>query len=139
MKVDALNKNHAKYLSAYIKYVQKTIYTSTEEEKEGKFKEINDLLVNVVRFANKFKEESTKEEEINEWCYMIPNLMLYSSVGFLIGIKNKVNSELVNDAIDGLFEGTVKMTAKTSEILEKLNNGDKLEGLLEKYIENVNN
>ena len=92
MKVDALNKNHAKYLSAYIIYVQKTIYDSTEEEKEGKFKEINDLLVNVVRFANKFKEESTKEEEINEWCYMIPNLMLYSSVGFLIGIKNKTNS-----------------------------------------------
>ena len=133
MKVEGLNKNHAKYLGKYIKCVQKIIYKATEHAPEGKFNEVNDLLTNVVRFANKFKEHSSKEAEINEWCYMIPNLMLYSSVGFLIGIKDKDSSPIINEAIDELFETTVTMTSMTTNILEDLEDVGELKKILSEY------
>lgn len=139
MKVDALNKKHAKYLNRYIKCVQGIMYSSTEGVAEGKFNEINDLLTNVVRFANKFKENAISKEELSEWCYMIPNLMLYSSVGFLIGIKTKKNKEDINNSIEELFDKTLSMTSKTSEILDTMKTLGELDEILDKYIEDANN
>tara|TARA_R110002020_G_scaffold345467_2_gene559443 strand:+ start:2266 stop:2685 length:420 start_codon:yes stop_codon:yes gene_type:complete len=139
VKVDALNKEHAKYLNKYIKYVQGIMYNATDFASEGKYNEIHDLLGNVVRFANEFKTNIAKKEELNEWCYMIPNLMLYSSVGFLIGIKNRDSKHLIDKAIDELFNKTVTMTSVTSGILEDLDELGKLNGILEKHIEDVNN
>ena len=89
MKIDALNEKHAGYLKNYIKNIQEIMFEATERAHVGKFKEINELLSNVVRYSNKFKEYTKNPKEINEWCYMIPNLMMYASTGFLIGIKSK--------------------------------------------------
>tara|TARA_R110000824_G_scaffold397267_3_gene599861 strand:+ start:6304 stop:6723 length:420 start_codon:yes stop_codon:yes gene_type:complete len=139
MKVDALNKEHAKYLNKYIKYVQGIMYNATDLANEGKYNEIHDLLGNVVRFANEFKTNIGKKEELSEWCYMIPNLMLYSSVGFLIGIKTRESKHLIDKAIDDLFKKTVTMTSVTSGIIEDLDELGKLNGILEKHIEDVNN
>jgi len=133
MKVDGLNKKHAKYLGNYIKQVQKLIYSATENAPEGKFNEVNDLLANVVRFSNKFREHANKESEINEWCYMIPNLMLYSTVGFLIGIKNKENRDIINEVVEDMFDKTVKMTTMTTTILDELEQVGELEEILSKY------
>ena len=55
MKVGALNKEHAKYLNKYIKYVQGVMYKATEFADAGKYNEIHDLLDNVIRFANQFQ------------------------------------------------------------------------------------
>ena len=137
MKIDALNKKHARYLNSYIKCVQGIMYSSTEEAAEGKFNEINDLLTNVVRFSNKFKENARNKEELSEWCYMIPNLMLYSSVGFLIGIKTKKNKEDINNSIEALFEKTLSMTSKTSEILDTMQTLGELDEILDKYIKDT--
>ena len=137
MRVDALNKKHARYLNKYIKCVQGIMYSSTEGVEVGKFNEINDLLLKVVRFANQFKENARNKEELSEWCYMIPNLMLYSSVGFLIGIKTKKVKEEINNAIEQLFEKTLTMTSKTSEILDTMKALGELDEILDKYIKDT--
>ena len=59
------------------------------------------------------------KEELSEWCYMIPNLMLYSSVGFFNWNKNKEKQRrIINNSIEELFEKTLSMTSKTSKYLE---------------------
>ena len=130
MKIEAINKKHASYLKDYIKDIQEIMFDATENANTGKFSEINDLLSNVVRYSNKFKEYTKNTQEINEWCYMIPNLMMYASTGFLIGIKNNDNSEDVEQAIDRLFENTVKITSETNKMLDKLEAIGELEDLL---------
>jgi hypothetical protein len=130
MKIEAINKKHASYLKEYIKDIQEIMFDATENANTGKFSEINNLLSNVVRYSNKFKEYTNNPQEINEWCYMIPNLMMYASTGFLIGIKNNDNSEDVEQAIDRLFENTVKMTSETNKMLDKLEAIGELEDLL---------
>lgn len=133
MKIDAINKKHAGVLKNYIKDIQYIMFEATENANVGKFSEINDLLSNVVRYSNKFKEYTKNPKEINEWCYMIPNLMMYASTGFLIGIRSKENTEDVNDAIDRLFETTVTITATTNKMLDEL----EAIGELEKMLTNI--
>ena len=130
MKVDAINKQHAGYLKDYIKGVQEIMFDATERANVGKFSEINELLSNVVRYSNRFKEYTNNSTEMNEWCYMIPNLMMYASTGFLIGVKSKENTEDVNIAIDRLFNTTVKITAATNKMLDELEAIGELEDLL---------
>lgn len=130
MKIEAINNKHAGYLKNYIKDIQEIMFDATENANTGKFTEINDLLSNVVRYSNKFKEYTNNPQDINEWCYMIPNLMMYASTGFLIGIKNDDNSEDVEQAIDRLFENTVKITSDTNKMLDKLEAIGELEDLL---------
>tara|TARA_R110000751_G_scaffold202428_4_gene307015 strand:+ start:24 stop:434 length:411 start_codon:yes stop_codon:yes gene_type:complete len=130
MKIEAINNKHAGYLKDYIRDIQEIMFDATETAEAGKFAEINELLANVVRYSNKFKEYTNNPQEINEWCYMIPNLMMYASTGFLIGIKNNDNSDDVNTAVDKLFENTVKITAETNKMLDKLEAIGELEDLL---------
>lgn len=134
MKVDAINKQHAGYLKDYIKGVQEIMFDATERANIGKFSEINKLLSNVVRYSNRFKEYTNNSTEMNEWCYMIPNLMMYASTGFLIGVKSKENTEDVNIAIDRLFNTTVKITSATTKMLDELDAIGELEGLLTNLI-----
>lgn len=133
MKIDAINKKHAGVLKNYIKDIQCIMFEATENANVGKFSEINDLLSNVVRYSNKFKEYTKNPKEINEWCYMIPNLMMYASTGFLIGIRSDENTEDVNEAIDKLFETTVTITATTNKMLDEL----EAIGELEKMLTNI--
>lgn len=134
MKIDAINKKHAGILKVYIKNIQEIMFQATEKAQIGKFAEINELLSNVVRYSNKFKEYTNNSTEINEWCYMIPNLMMYASTGFLIGIRNTENGEDVNDAIDGLFDKTVKITSETNKLMDELDAIGELEELMNNLI-----
>ena len=68
---------------------------------------------------------------------MIPNLLLYSSVGFLIGIISRESREVIDSAIDDLFDKTVKMTSLTSGILEEFDDLGRINKILKKHIEDV--
>ena len=136
MKIEAINKKHARFLEVYIKNIQEIMFDATERTQVGKFAEINALLSNVVRYSKKFKEYTNSPQEINEWCYMIPNLMMYASTGFLIGIKSKENTEDVDEAIDRLFEKTVKITSDTSKLLDELDAVGELEDILTNLMKN---
>tara|TARA_R100000655_G_C2993474_1_gene193392 strand:- start:522 stop:941 length:420 start_codon:yes stop_codon:yes gene_type:complete len=139
MKIEAINKKHAGYLQVYIKDIQRIMFNATENAKVGKFSEINELLSNVVRYSNKFKEYTNNESQLNEWCYMIPNLMMYASTGFLIGIRSKNNDDDVNLAIDKLFERTVRITSDTHTLLDELEAIGELEKMLTIFEESKSN
>ena len=51
---------------------------------------------------------------------MSPNLMLYSCMGFLTGIKNKYNDDKIDYLSEILFEKTIEVVERTSAIIENL-------------------
>jgi len=55
-----------------------------------------------------------------EWVFMSPNLMLYSCMGFLTGIKNKYNDDKIDYLSEILFEKTIEVVERTSAIIENL-------------------
>jgi len=52
---------------------------------------------------------------------MTPNLILYSCIGFLSGIRNKENGELMDRLSEELFEITIDVIGETTDILEDIN------------------
>ena len=51
---------------------------------------------------------------------MTPNLMLYATIGFLSGVKNDENSDLIDELSEDLFETTVDFVGETTDILEDI-------------------
>ena len=51
---------------------------------------------------------------------MSPNLMLYSCMGFLNGLKNKYNEERIEHLSEILFQKTIDVVEKTANIVENM-------------------
>ena len=127
MKLSSLNIKHAKLLDKYIKYLQGIAYEATEFSSHKKFEEFNEILYNIANYTNAFKKIVKNSNRVGEWVYMPPNLMLYASMGFLTGIKNKTNKKLIDELSEDLFEKTVDFVGETADILDDIKEKDEIE------------
>ena len=127
MKLSSLNIKHAKLLDKYIKYLQGIAYEATEFSSHKKFEEFNEILYNIANYTNAFKKIVKNSNRVGEWVYMPPNLMLYASMGFLTGIKNKTNKKLIDYISEDLFEKTVDFVGETADILDDIKEKDEIE------------
>ena len=120
MEVSSLNEKHEKILHKYMKFVQGTVYSATEEYNSAKFLEFNDIIDNIIKYTNSFNSILTSASRRTEWAYMTPNLLLYATIGFLAGVKTDKNSELIDELSEDLFETTVDFVGETTDILESI-------------------
>jgi hypothetical protein len=51
---------------------------------------------------------------------MTPNLILYATIGFLAGVRNDENSDLIDELSEDLFDTTVDFVGETTDILEDI-------------------
>ena len=51
---------------------------------------------------------------------MIPNLTLYSAMGFFVGVKNKRNSHYIDSLSEELFERTLSVVSDTTDLLYEI-------------------
>jgi len=120
MNVSSLNEKHEEILHKYMKFVQGTVYSATAEYNSSKFLEFNDILANIIKYTNSFNSILTSNNRRTEWAYMTPNLLLYATIGFLAGVKNDSNSQLIEELSEDLFETTVDFVGETTDILESI-------------------
>ena len=62
-----------------------------------------------------------------EWAYMTPNLMLYATIGFLSGVRNDKNTELIDELSEDLFETTVDFVGETTDILDDIQQKEEIQ------------
>lgn len=135
-RVSAINKKHQKLIDGYIKYVQGIVYVATEDFSYNKFVEFNDIIDNVTKYTNSFKEIVSGKSKTREWAYMIPNLMLYSCMGFLTGISNKNNYEVIEKLSSKLFDKTLDVVGETTDILHDIEAENKKRKIIAKIHNN---
>jgi len=127
MNLSSLNKQHEDMLVRYIKSIQGAVYEATEDDEVNKFLDFNEILENIINYTNAFNKLSKGENKRTEWAYMTPNLMLYATIGFLSGIKNKQNAKLIDKLSDKLFNMTVDFIGETTDILEDIQLKEKIQ------------
>ncbi len=127
MKLASINREHAKLLNKYVKYLQGAAYEATEFSAPNKFEEFNEILHNIANYTNAFSKIVKDSKKKGEWVYMPPNLMLYASVGFLTGIKNKTNKRLISELLEDVFEKTVDFVGETADILDEMKEKEQIE------------
>ena len=120
MEVSSLNQKHEEMLHTYVKFVQGTAYTATEGYESVKFLGFNDVIANIITYTNSFNNMLVSSNRRTEWAYMTPNLMLYATIGFLEGVKNDENSDLIDELSEDLFETTVDFVGETTDILDDI-------------------
>jgi len=120
MDVSSLNKKHEEIIHKYLKFVQGTVYTATEEYGSDKFLDFNEILENIIKYTNAFNKLTKTTNRRAEWAYMTPNLMLYATIGFLSGVKSDTNEELIDELSEDLFNTTVDFVGETTDILEDI-------------------
>jgi len=117
MEIVCDNIKHKRILEKYLQYVKASIYYITEEHEAGKFGDFIDTLETIITYSNEFREDNEKQTSLmNEWRYMIPNLVVFSSVGFLSGIKRKSISKDVEILKKKLFRKTSEIIGETYDI-----------------------
>lgn len=120
MKLHSLNQYHEDILKKYISFVQKTVYQATEGHTVKKFLDFNEVLENIIDFTNAFNKIVKSSNRRTEWAYLTPNLILYACVGFISGLRNKENNELMSRLSEDLFENTIDLIGETTDILEDM-------------------
>ena len=114
----AVNNKHKMLLEKYIVYVKKIAYFATEDSANGKFKQYHDILETIIAYSNNFYETTTnKKQNKVEFAYIIPNFVLYMTIGFMTGLKNKNNEYDLIMLIDRLTRKTETLTGEITDIL----------------------
>ena len=127
MDVSSLNQKHEDILHKYLKFVQGTAYTATEGYDSGKFLGFNEIIANIITYTNSFNNMLVSSNRRTEWAYMTPNLMLYATIGFLEGVKNDGNSDLIDELSEDLFETTVDFVGETTDILDDIQQKEEIQ------------
>ena len=121
MKLNSLNNKHEEMLQKYLLFVQGTVYSATEDYDVKKFSDFNEIIENIIDYTNAFsKIIKTSSRRRSEWAYMTPNLILYSCMGFLAGLKDNKCEELIDVLSKDLFDKTVDFVGETSDILQDI-------------------
>ena len=116
----AVNNKHKMLLEKYIVYVKKIAYFATEDSANGKFKQYHDILETIIAYSNNFYESIKSNKQLKaEFAYIIPNLVLYMTIGFMTGLKNKSNEYDLIMLIDRLTRKTEALTAEITDILHE--------------------
>jgi hypothetical protein len=135
MQLSSLNKKHEEILHKYVNFVKATVFEATDNYTVQKFMDFNGILKNIINYSNAFNKVVKTTNRRSEWAYMTPNLMLYATMGFLEGIKNNENEDMISELSENLFETTVDFIGQTTDILEDIN----IKEALQEEILTINN
>jgi|TARA_S200002703_G_scaffold157427_1_gene165212 hypothetical protein len=120
MKLQSINEEHEILIRRYVNFIKGVAYEATEDCEYGKFEDYNNILNNIIKYTNEFQDIIENNYQTKEWVFMSPNLMLYSCMGFLNGIKNKDNNDKIEHLSEILFEKTIEVVERTATIVENI-------------------
>jgi len=131
-----LNASHQEVVEVLMEDVKKIMYYATEDEIAGKYQDFLNILDSVYLYSNNFHETTLKIEGddgvMAEFIFLIPNMLFYTAIGFLTGIKTKANGDVMAvhlEKISSLCENS------TSELADVLIDATDKKRLLEDMLE----
>ena len=90
-----LNEGHQSVVEGLMEDVKKIMYYATEDEITGKYQDFLNILDSVYLYSNNFHETTLKIEgddgAMAEFIFLIPNMLFYTTIGFLTALKTKEN------------------------------------------------
>ena len=98
-----LNDDHKVVVEALMADVKQIMYYATEDEVKGKYQDFLNILDSVYLYSNNFHETTLKIEGgdgvMAEFIFLIPNMLFYTTIGFLTALKTSLMTFLLNGKI----------------------------------------
>jgi len=121
-----INEEHEKIVHRYLNYVQKQVYEATEMAERGKYNDFQELLSDILLYHNDFSDFGLKDDNVSEWLFSIPNLAMFTTLGFFAGLKNKSNEDLLDRCSTNIHSATMEMVGSLSDMLKDIEEKSKL-------------
>ena len=96
------------------------MYYATETAANGKYQEFLEIMSSVYMYSNNFHDSMLKKEDsgvIAEFLFLIPNMMFYTSIGFLTALKNNNNYKELGKYLEEIASATENATSELADIL----------------------
>lgn len=129
MKIEYLSDRHRVIVERYITEVKKTMYYATDCEGIGKYGDFTDLAATVFTYSNNFYnslDNGYKGMTTSEFLFLIPNMLFYSSLGFIMGIKNEENEKEMDFYIEKITSLAESAIGDLADVLIDNEEGEKI-------------
>jgi hypothetical protein len=123
----SINKKHNKILTSYLNKIDGFIYEVTEFSAANKWSFFQPLKSEAIRLHNELGKDFNKEKFENpksvhvvsqtEWVFMLPNFLLFGSIGFATALKDGENDEYINEEINNLYRSMTKTIVRLDEMI----------------------
>ena len=125
-----LNKRHQVIVEDLLKDVKEAMYYATPSKVDGKYKDFLGILDSIYLHSNIFHDTTLKHENndgvVAEFIFLIPNMLFYTSVGFLTGIKTDDNTDNIISHIEEVGGLCENATGELADILIDITETDEL-------------
>ena len=116
-----LNNNHKCIVEGLMKDVKELMYYATEDELSGKYQDFLNILDSVYLYSNNFHETTLKIEGDNgvvaEFIFLIPNMLFYTSIGFLTALKTTENNKYMKSYLGDIASFCENATSELADVL----------------------
>ena len=116
-----LNTAHQVLIEKLEKEVKAFMYFATEDEGVGKYQDFLNLLDSVYLYSNNFHETSIKNNVddgvMAEFIFLIPNMIFYTTIGFLTALKNNENKKMLEAYLLDIGDCCESMTGELADVL----------------------
>ena len=129
MEIEYLSSRHREIVEIYISEVKKTMYYATDCESVGKYGDFTNLADTVFSYSNNFYESmgnGYKGITTSEFLFLIPNMLFYTSIGFIMGIRNNENSEEMEFYIEKITTLAESAIGDLADVLIDSDEGEKI-------------
>ena len=125
-----LNKRHQVIVEKLIKDVKESLYYATKDEVSGKYKDFLGILESIRLHSNIFHDTTLKVEKndgvVAEFIFLIPNMLFYSVIGFLTGLKTPNNVDEIISFTEEIGSLCENCTGELADILIDITETERL-------------
>ena len=121
-----INEEHEQIVLDYLTFVQKQVYDATEMAESGKYNDFQDILSDILMYHNDFSDFGLKDDSVSEWLFSIPNLAMFTTLGFFAGLRNKSNKDLLDRCSGNIHGATMDTVGSLSDMLKDMQENSKV-------------
>tara|TARA_R100000655_G_scaffold66032_2_gene104443 strand:- start:4772 stop:5209 length:438 start_codon:yes stop_codon:yes gene_type:complete len=116
-----INENHKQIIELHISKIKKAMYFATEDVGSGKYQDYLQILDSVYLYSNNFHETMVEKKDnegvLDEFMFLIPNMVFYTAIGYLTALKDGCNDSLMRSALEEIGGYCENATSELADVL----------------------
>jgi hypothetical protein len=119
--ISYINDNHKQIVELHIRKIKKAMYFATEDVGEGKYQDFLDIMNSVYLYSNNFYDNMVEKKNdsalLEEFLFLIPNMVFYTAIGYLTALKDGDNDYLMRSSLEEIGGHCENATGELADIL----------------------
>ena len=120
-EISYINENHRSIVELHLIKIKKAMYFATEDVGEGKYQDFLDIMNSVYLYSNNFYDTMVEKKDdgglLDEFMFLIPNMVFYTAIGYLTALKDGENDFTMRNGLEEIGSICENATSELADIL----------------------